>query len=515
MKRALLSVSDKTGLVDFARALHELNWEIISTGGTATVLREAGIPAIQVSTVTGFPEIMDGRVKTLHPKVHGGILADRSIPGHIDAAETHGIILIDLVAVNLYPFEKTVRRPDATRKEIIENIDIGGPSMVRSAAKNHRHMTVVVDPADYKKVIDALHESGKTSIDLRAELAAKAFAHTARYDAMIAGTLSEWIGDQFNDELSLGFRRDQLLRYGENPHQAGAFYQNPDDALFEQLHGLQLSYNNYLDLDAALKLLVKYDELGDDKTTVGILKHTNPCGVGRAETVTVAYRAALACDTASPYGGIVAVNRILDLEAANAINEVFTEIIIAPEYTPEAFAKLTKKKNRRLLRYFPQKLGSLARSPYFVRLLNGMLIQDPDIGRDDEAQWRVVTERKPSETEFAALRFAWKTVALLKSNAVCFTTHDRTIGLGIGQTSRIDSTEIAVRKAGKFGHDLAGTACASDGFFPFRDSVDEMVRLGVIAVIQPGGSTGDAEVIAACDEQGVTMIFTGMRHFRH
>jgi phosphoribosylaminoimidazolecarboxamide formyltransferase/IMP cyclohydrolase len=514
-KRALISVSDKSGLIDFARELATLGWEILSTGGTASTLQEQGIPVTPVSDVTVFPEIMDGRVKTLHPLIHGAILADRSIPAHLEQASTHHIDLIDLVVVNLYPFEQTIRKPGSTWSEIVENIDIGGPAMVRSSAKNHAHVGIVVDPADYPVVINALRENGSLPVDLLTTLAAKAFAHTARYDALIAKTFALRTGETFPETLTLPFHKAQTLRYGENPHQAAAFYQDAQDAVFEQLHGLQLSYNNYLDIDAALKLLLKFGELPGPQATVGIIKHTNPSGIGRSESLLEAYRMAFATDTQSPYGGIVALNRPLDMETALAINEIFTEIIIAPDFPHEVVERLAKKKNRRLIRYFPDRLEALATRPAFVHCLAGMLIQEPDIHRDDESLWKVVTKRQPDITEMNALRFAWKTVALLKSNAVCFTTDRQSIGLGIGQTSRIDSTEIAVRKAQRFGLPLLGSVCGSDGFFPFRDSVDEVHRLGVRAIIQPGGSTGDAEVIAACDELDIAMIFTGMRHFRH
>lgn len=514
-KRALISVSDKTGVVEFARALVTLGWEVISTGGTADTLKTAQIPVTPVSEVTGFPEIMNGRVKTLHPKVHGGILADRSIPAHLEQAEINGIGLIELVAVNLYPFEQTVRKPGSTRAEIVENIDIGGPAMVRSAAKNFVHVTIIVDPADYPSIIAALQQNGEIAPEFRQQLAGKAYAHTAHYDALIASTFAHWNDIRFPEELSLAHHLRQPLRYGENPHQAAAFYEDAPDALFEQLHGQPLSYNNYQDIDAGLKLLLKFSELPNDLPTCGIIKHTNPCGIARAETLLTAYQNAFATDTQSPFGGIVVVNRTLDMETALAINSIFTEIIIAPEFPDDVLARLSKKKNRRLIRFSPDKLPSLKQSPTVIRCMNGLLVQDQDIATDDESQWRVVSKRQPTPSEMNALRFAWKTVALLKSNAVCFTAADRTLGLGIGQTSRIDSTEIAVHKAGKFGLPLQGAACASDGYYPFRDSVDEMERLGIKAVIQPGGSTGDEEVIAACDEYGIAMIFTGMRHFRH
>ncbi|MCD4829343.1 MAG: bifunctional phosphoribosylaminoimidazolecarboxamide formyltransferase/IMP cyclohydrolase [Candidatus Cloacimonetes bacterium] len=510
--RALISVSDKTGAVDFARSLHELGWEIVSTGGTARAIGQAGISVTSVEDVTGFPEIMNGRVKTLHPLVHGGILADWDNPAHREAAERHGIEPFAIVAVNLYPFEQTIARPDATRTEKIENIDIGGPTMIRSAAKNFAHVAIVVNPADYAPVVEALREHGEVPLGLRRDLAARAFAHTAHYDSVIAGEMQAWLGRKLPETLNVSAPLALMPRYGENPHQVAALYESPGHKVIEALHGKQLSYNNLLDVDAALRLI---DVFGDEAPTLAIIKHTNPCGIGTADTLLEAYDKAFATDPLSPFGGVVVVNRILDLATAERINEVFTEIVIAPEFADDALAKLRKKKNRRLVRFDREALSVLRARLRLVSCMGGWLAQGNDVRCDDDNAWRVVTKRQPTEGEWAALRFGWKSVAVLKSNAVCFVAADRTIGLGIGQTSRIDSTEIAVAKAHKFGLSIEGSVCASDGFFPFRDSVDAVADLGVTAVIQPGGSKGDEEVIAACDEHGIAMIFTGMRHFRH
>jgi phosphoribosylaminoimidazolecarboxamide formyltransferase/IMP cyclohydrolase len=511
IRRALISVSDKEGIVPFAGKLSEFGFEIISTGGTYKLLKDEGIPVKQVSEITGFPEIMDGRVKTLNPYIHGGILANRSIPAHMAEADNHKITMIDIVVVNLYPFEKTLRNPVSTHEEIIENIDIGGPTMLRSAAKNYHDVTVVTDPGDYAKVIAELESENKTTLSTREYLAFKTFRHTADYDTLISGYFSSKLEGKVKGYLQNSQPLLKELRYGENPHQAAGFYSRSSKQLVEVFHGKELSYNNYLDIDAALKLIAKFD----NDCCVAILKHTNPCGIGTGKTIEEAYRKAFATDTSSPFGGIVITNQTMDLNGALAINEVFTEIIIAPAYTEEAETKLKKKKDRRLLTYSPEALEKLIGTKYSVSCLDGFLSQDLDLNLDEESNWRVVTERKPTDDEMKALTFGWKTVATLKSNAVCFTTSDRTIGLGIGQTSRIDSTEIAIRKAAKFGLEIKGTICASDGFFPFRDSIDAMHELGVTAIIQPGGSKGDQECIDACNEFGIAMILTGMRHFRH
>ncbi len=512
-KRVLISVSDKRELIPFATAIHQKGYEILSTGGTSRALREADIPVTNVSDITGFPEIMDGRVKTLHPMIHGAILGLRDNDQHTAKADELGIQWIDMVVVNLYPFEKTLKTPGASHEEMIENIDIGGPTMIRSAAKNYRFITVVVDPDDYPTALEILDLPEDQALAARQKLAGKAYAHTARYDTMISGYFNRIDGIEQPDTLQTTAHLKEILRYGENPHQKAALYEDPDLSAIEQLHGQQLSYNNYIDIDAALRMIRKFPLEEDNLKTVGIFKHTNPCGIGSAATIAEAYEKAFSTDTQSPFGGIVIVNDTLGLEGALKINEVFTEIILAPDFTNEALERLKKKKNRRLIRYDISKLYSEPNQ--VVSCMNGVLYQTKDILPDDESQWKIVTKRQPNETEMKALRFAWKTVALLKSNAVCFTLDDRSIGLGIGQTSRIDSTEIAIRKAEKFGLSLDGSVCGSDGFFPFRDSIDSIHELGIKAVIQPGGSKGDQEVIDACDEYGITMIMTGTRHFRH
>lgn len=506
-RRALISVSDKQGIVEFARKLTTHGWEILSTGGTAAKLDENGIPVTPVSQVTDFPEILGGRVKTLNPRIHGGILADRDKPGHLEELETHAITPIDLVVVNLYPFRQTLDRLDATREMIIENIDIGGPTMIRAAAKNFRHCSVLVDPADYPGYLEMLKKDGP-DLNERMRLAAIAFRHTAHYDQAIA----QWFGLQTGNQEYLQ-RSEPLreqLRYGENPHQRGAFFADSSRDPFRQLHGQQLSYNNYQDVDAALRVIQRFKS-----PACAILKHTNPCGIGLGNDLTEAYQNAFACDTESPFGGIVIVNRKLEMETVQAINQIFTEIVIAPDFSAEALNKLRRKKNRRLLQFDPSLTAMLGDNKKIVSCLNGLLMQDEDIDTDRPAEWKVVTKRKPDPREQEALAFAWHSVASLKSNAVCFTTDRQTLGLGIGQTSRIGSTRIAVANAKRFGHDLKGAVCASDGFFPFRDSVDEIAALGIRAIIQPGGSRGDEEVIKACDEHNISMIMTGMRHFRH
>ena len=505
-KRALISLSDKTNVVEFAKQLSNLGYEIISSGGTAKHIEENGIPVVKVSNITGFPEIMDGRVKTLHPKVHGGILANRDIPAHLEQAKELGIELIDIVAVNLYPFKSTVANPDSTHEQIIENIDIGGPTLIRSSAKNFKSVLIITDYNDYPKVIEAL-QSEEVSLQFKRELAQKAFIHTADYDSAIANYFMSY--NQKEENLNISLPLQNSLRYGENPHQKASLFQEKE--IFEILHGKQLSYNNYIDVDSAFKTILKFKEL----PTVAIFKHTNPCGIGSDAQLNEAYDKAFATDTLSPFGGIVIVNKPLDMETAKKINKVFTEIILAPEYEEGVLKFLMKKKNRRLIRFDITQLDNLKNHKVVTTCVNGYLTQDADINCDQPDNWKIVTEREPSAKEFEALKFGWNAVASLKSNAVAFTTNDRTIGLGIGQTSRIDSTEIAISKATKFNLTIKGSICASDGFFPFRDSIDELVKHGVTAVIQPGGSKGDPEVIKACNEHNIAMIMTSTRHFRH
>jgi len=508
-KRALISVSDKSGIVDFARELIELDFEIISTGGTHKKLEENGVPVIKVSDVTGFPEIMNGRVKTLHPFIHAGILAEKNNPEHVEALRKQNIQPIDLVVVNLYPFRKTIANQDVTESEAIEQIDIGGPTMVRSAAKNFGSIAVVVDQNDYEMILYELEENGEISLDIRRNLAKKAFQHTVEYDSYIANYFSEICGDELPAQFSLSLTLAQTLRYGENPHQLAGFYE--EEPLIHQLHGKKLSFNNLQDIDAALKTIMEFEQ----KPTIGIFKHCNPCGIGTADTLKEAYEKAFATDTQSPFGGIVISNRILDIEAALEINKIFTEIIIAPDFPDDVLDKLKKKKNRRLITFKPELLHEFSTSYNIRSCMNGVLLQQEDISCDKDENRRVVTQRKPSEQEWEKLHFAWKTVNHLKSNAIAICREDRTIGLGMGQTSRIDATELALSKAKKFGLSVKDCALGSDAFFPFRDTIDAVAREGITCIIQPGGSVRDEEVIYACNEHNITMIFTGIRHFRH
>jgi phosphoribosylaminoimidazolecarboxamide formyltransferase/IMP cyclohydrolase len=511
---ALISVSDKTAVEFFAQELLKYDFQIISTGGTAQYLQTMGVPTLAISDWTGFPEIMDGRVKTLHPMVHGGILAQRDNPHHLEVMTELGIKPIDIVVVNLYPFVKTLQKSDVTEEEIIENIDIGGPSMVRSAAKNFSHVTILTSPVDYFAVLAQLQLQGNTLLELRRHLAAKAFEHCAIYDAAISNyfktidTHREGEPDTPND-LLIGVSKKQELRYGENPHQPAGFYSQSEQGWLV-LHGKELSYNNMLDLDAALKAINLFE-----KPTVIILKHTNPCGIGSDYDLVKAYDKAFNSDTQSPFGGIVITNRPLEIELARRINEVFTEIIIAPSYTSEAVTFLEKKKDRRLIQYSIYDLLRNRPDLEIRSIYTGYLLQKWDDSITTQAGWKVVTKKEPNPEQMEALRFAWHTVSILKSNAIALTGKDATYGLGTGQTSRVDSAEIAINRAIKYKHDLTNAVCASDGFFPFRDSIELMAKQGIKAIIQPGGSKGDPDVIAACDELGISMVFTGSRHFRH
>jgi phosphoribosylaminoimidazolecarboxamide formyltransferase/IMP cyclohydrolase len=518
IRRALLSVSDKMGIVDLGRALAGKGVELVSTGGTAKALRDAGLDVRDISDLTGFPEMMDGRVKTLHPMVHGGLLAVRDDAEHADAMATHGIGAIDLVVVNLYPFEATVAK-GAGRDEVIENIDIGGPSMVRSAAKNHAYVAIVTDPADY-----ALVEGGETTLDQRRMLAAKAYAATAAYDSAIA----QWFafadqGERFPATLPLAFTRADELRYGENPHQSAALYipRGPRAngiAQATQVQGKALSYNNYNDADAALELV---SEFRDGPPTVVIVKHANPCGVATGETPIEAYRAAFACDTVSAFGGIVAVNRPLDGETARAISEIFTEVVAAPDADDEARAVFAAKKNLRLL--LTGDLPNPARPGLAIKsIAGGLLVQSRDGGTLADLDLKVVTKRQPTQQELADCRFAWTVAKHVKSNAIVYAKGGATAGVGAGQMNRLESARIAAwkardaaEKAGWAEARTIGSAVASDAFFPFADGLLAAVEAGATAVIQPGGSIRDEEVIAAADEAGLAMVFTGMRHFRH
>lgn len=522
--RALLSVSDKSGIVELGHALARHGIELVSTGGTATALRDAGLTVRDVSDLTGFPEMMDGRVKTLHPMVHGGLLAVRDNPEHTAAMTEHAIGAIDLVVVNLYPFAQTVAR-GAGRDEVIENIDIGGPSMVRSAAKNHAHVTIVTDPADYSELIEALDANGAaTSLDFRKRCAAKAFAATAAYDSAIA----QWFaladqGERFPPTLPLSFKRAEELRYGENPHQSAALYLPNGPAArgiaqAEQLQGKALSYNNYNDADAALELV---SEFAGGPPTVVIVKHANPCGVASADTLIDAYKAAFACDTVSAFGGIVAVNRTLDGETARAITEIFTEVVAAPDADDEARAVFAAKKNLRLL--LTGDLPDAKRPGLMVKTIaGGLLVQSRDNGVLSDDDLKVVTKRAPTAQELADCRFAWTVAKHVKSNAIVYARGGSTAGIGAGQMNRLESARIAAWKA-KDAAEKAGwseprtisSAVASDAFFPFADGLLAAVEAGATAVIQPGGSIRDDEVIAAANEAGLAMVFTGMRHFRH
>ena len=523
-QRALLSVSDKSGIVDLATALAHHGVELVSTGGTAAALRDAGLAVRDISELTGFPEMMDGRVKTLHPVVHGGLLAVRDNPAHVASMDEHAIGAIDIVVVNLYPFEATVAK-GADRDTIIENIDIGGPSMVRSAAKNHDAVAIVTDPADYAALIAELAETGgATTLATRRRFAAKAYAATAAYDSAIA----QWFafadqGQMFPDTLPLAFTRGAELRYGENPHQSASLYipRGPAArgiAQAEQVQGKALSYNNYNDADAALELV---SEFRDGPPTVVIVKHANPCGVATGETLIEAYQAALACDSVSAFGGIIAVNRPLDGETARAISGIFTEVVAAPSADDEAKAVFAAKKNLRLL--LTGDLPDPARGGLMVKTIaGGLLVQSRDGGNLSQVDLKVVTKRQPTEQELADCRFAWTVAKHVKSNAIVYAKGGSTAGIGAGQMNRLESARIAAWKAkdaaGKAGWSEArtiGSAVASDAFFPFADGLLAAVEAGATAVIQPGGSIRDEEVIAAADEAGLAMVFTGMRHFRH
>lgn len=514
IQRALLSVSDKIGLVPLAQTLSDCGVELISTGGTAKTLRDAGLLVKDLSSYTGFPEMLDGRVKTLHPKVHGGLLHIRSNEDHLAAIRAHGIEPIDLVVVNLYPFEQTVAKASATLHEAIENIDIGGPSMLRSAAKNHESVTVVVDPADYPRVAEQVRNTGDTTLELRRELAAKVFARTAAYDAAIASHLARQFAAGRDavvpPVLTVQAPMAQHLRYGENPHQAAALY-GDFGRYFEQLHGKELSYNNILDLTAAASLIT---EFVDDPPTLAILKHMNPCGVGQGTKLSEAWHKAFATDRQAPFGGIIAVNTPMDLEVAEAVAEIFSEVIVAPDFKPEALDLLKKKKNLRLLKM----LRLVKETPAWeVRSVgaNSFLYQQSDTKDTTRANLRVVTRRSPTDAEHRAMLFGWRIVKHVKSNAIVYASSDRTLGIGAGQMSRVDASRIAVWKAGEAGLSLKGSVVCSDAFFPFPDGLVAAAQAGATAAIQPGGSVRDADVIAAANDHGVAMAFTGARHFRH
>ncbi len=515
IQRALLSVSDKTGLVPFAQTLAAAGVELISTGGTAKALREAGLTVKDISEYTGFPEMLDGRVKTLHPKVHGGLLFIRGNAAHEAAVREHGIQPIDLVVVNLYPFEQTVAKVGVTLSEAIENIDIGGPSMLRSAAKNHESVTVVVDPADYMEVAGQIQARGETTFELRRRLAAKVYTRTAAYDAAIAGFLQhafelQSAAGSLPPALVLSAPLAQTLRYGENPHQAAALYGRFPE-FFEQLHGKELSYNNILDLTSAAGLI---GDVVGDPPTLAILKHMNPCGVGQAASLREAWDKAFATDRQAPFGGIIAVNRLLDGPCAEAVAEIFSEVIVAPDFAPEALSRLQKKKNLRLLKLLRPARGAQPRDVRSVGA-DSFLLQERDVKVTTKADLKVVTQRQPTEAEMQAMLFGWRIVKHVKSNAIIYVQEDRTLGIGAGQMSRVDASRIAVWKAGEAGLPLKESVVCSDAFFPFADGLIAAAEAGATAAIQPGGSVRDAEVIAAADARGVAMAFSGTRHFRH
>lgn len=513
-KKALISVSDKAGIIAFAQELRTLGWDIISTGGTKTALDNAGVETIAIDDVTGFPEMMDGRVKTLHPKIHGGLLARRDLDSHLDAAKSHEIDLIDLVVVNLYPFKETILKPDVTYADAVENIDIGGPSMLRSAAKNHASVTVVVDPADYAVVLDELKNAGETTLETRKRLAAKVFRHTAAYDALIADYFTKQVGEEKPEKLTITYDLKQPMRYGENPQQDADFYQSalPTDYAIssaKQLNGKELSFNNIRDADAAICIIRDFK----DKPTVVALKHMNPCGIGQADDIETAWDYAYESDPVSIFGGIVVLNREVDAATAEKMHSIFLEIIIAPSYTDEALAILTnKKKNLRILQLPFDKQAESEIEPEYTGVVGGLLVQNQDVIAENPADWQVVTKRQPSEQERTALEFAWKSIKYVKSNGIIITNDRMVLGVGPGQTNRVASVKIAIDQARDR---LEGAALASDAFFPFADNIEEIAASGIKAIIQPGGSVRDQESIDAADKHGLTMIFTGVRHFRH
>ena len=504
---ALISVSDKTGIVEFAKDLvfHQ-KYTILSTGGTAKLLTQNGIPCTEVSQYTGFPEMMDGRVKTLHPKIHGGLLCLRSNPDHMRQAQENGISMIDLVVVNLYPFEATVAKPGCTLEQAIENIDIGGPSMLRSAAKNHKDVTVVCDANDYPAVLEAIRLGGEKLLQLRKKLALKVYQRTSAYDAAIANYLNAKYNDNvLPDTINIGLPMVQKMRYGENPHQPAALY-GDFNKYFRQLHGKELSYNNIVDISAAADLISEFD-----KPTLAILKHTNPCGVASCDDLVEAWNQAFATDTQAPFGGIIVMNRRLEGDLAQIISKIFSEVIIAPDFSDEAIEILTKKKNLRLM------LSTYKAKPtvQVKSVVGGVVAQLSDSIEELKSNMKVVTKRQPTEQEWQAMLFGWKVVKHVKSNAIVYAGCERTLGVGAGQMSRVDSSQIAVWKAQQANLSLKGSVIASDAFFPFADGLIAAAKAGATAAIEPGGSIRDEEVIKAADENNMAMVFTSVRHFRH
>ncbi|WP_141604090.1 bifunctional phosphoribosylaminoimidazolecarboxamide formyltransferase/IMP cyclohydrolase [Terrilactibacillus laevilacticus] len=509
-KRALISVSDKTGLIPFVKKLVEKNIEIISTGGTRQLFVDNGIPVKTVDEVTGFPEILDGRVKTLHPMIHGGLLAVRENPEHVKTIKEHNIHPIDFVVVNLYPFKETISRPDVAYADAVENIDIGGPSMLRSAAKNHRDVTVVCDPSDYSAVLEAVNDEGEVPFELKQKLAAKVFRHTAAYDALIADYFTKQVGEEYPEKLTVTYEKKQALRYGENPHQSASFYSEPlknHSTIAEavQLHGKELSYNNIKDADAALGIVKEFK----DPAAVAV-KHMNPCGIGIGETINAAFDKAFDADPVSIFGGIIALNREVDAELAEKLHKIFLEIVIAPSFTQEALDILEKKKNLRLLTI--EFTDDQKTVPQYTSVRGGLLVQDLDTKGLDGVELKVVTKREPTEEELKQLKFAWKAVKHVKSNAIVLVKDDQTVGIGAGQMNRVGAAKIAIEQAGD---KAKGSVLSSDAFFPMNDTVETAAKAGITAIIQPGGSIRDQESIDMADKYGIAMVTTGIRHFKH
>lgn len=505
MKRALISVSDKTGILELVEQLIALDFEIISTGGTKTLIAEAGLPVIGIEEVTEFPEMLDGRVKTLHPAIHGGLLARRDDASHMAAIAEHNIALIDLVIVNLYPFQETITQPDVALSDAIENIDIGGPSMLRSAAKNHASVTVIADAADYEHVLAEYRELGDTTFATRQRLAAKVFRHTAAYDALIAGFLTEVVGEEYPEKLTLTYNRKQALRYGENPHQSASFYAEPivkhaSLVSAEQLHGKELSYNNIRDADAALHIVQEFET----ECAVVAVKHMNPCGVGLGETIEQAFLKAYEADPTSIFGGVLAFNREIDLATAQPLSDMFLELLIAPSYSAEALALLSKKKNIRLLK-MPIYNTSVASDYVKTSVAGGLLVQQADEIDEDPTTWEVVTTVQPTTEQLAALAFQWKVVKHIKSNAIVIGDDSQTVGVGAGQMNRVGSAKIAFEQAGDR---TVGAVMASDAFFPMPDTIEEAAKVGIVAIVQPGGSMRDQESIDEANKHGISMVFT-------
>ncbi len=513
MKRALVSVFDKSGIAEFVRQLVELGFEIVSTGQTSKALREAGIPIVEVSQLTGFPEILEGRVKTLHPRVHAGILADQKKPEHLKTIAAHGIQPFDLVVVNLYPFEKTVQEPNASFEQIIEMIDIGGPALIRAAAKNHESVAIIVDPADYERVLTEFREKGAVSVSLKQELAAKAFCHTAYYDSLIASVLGKrFLSSQWPETISFGFKKLQECRYGENPHQRGAIYKEPlassaSVVNAKQLQGKEMSFNNFLDANAAVELCQDFSE-----PCAAIVKHGNPCGIAVSDSIEKAFDKALECDPVSAFGGIIVANRPCTAALAQKATSFFNEIFIAPSFDANAFSIFQAKKNLRVLELPALGTFSVPSELDFKAINGGVLLETRDFLEEKRENWKVVSQKQPSEAQWKDLEFAWKVVKHVKSNAIILVKEKSLVGIGAGQMSRIDSTEIAIKKSnGRH----AGAVLASDAFFPFRDNLDLAAKNGITAVIHPGGSIKDEEVIVAANEHGIPLVFTGVRNFRH